>query len=170
MNEELLEQTTEQTNNPDVITTLKEFKEKYDKLESDYKKSEEEKAQMINAFLNGQTAEVEQPKKDIQELRNKLAEALNPETGRGVDLDAAKAFIELRDEVIKQDGYDPFVPLMSTMPSGQTFEPSDKVIASGQRVADILKLCVEYADGDNKKFKSEWDRHIMPIELPERKK
>lgn len=121
-------------------------KEEYDKLK-------EENAELLKNIVNSMVPEKkEEPKKpvaDIKELRAKLRKE-DPSNLEYVD-----NVLKLRDAVIEQGGADPFLPI------GHKIVPTEQDIEAANRVAKVLKECVDYAEGDSQLFTNELYRRIL---------
>lgn len=135
-------------NDEDYIETIKKLKEttvskeEYEKLVADNKK-------LIETLANGGTIEKEEPKKvDIKALREKLySDDVNMS-----NLEFCSAALELRDEIIKQGGGDPFLPV------GKQIAPTAEDVQKANQVAEALKSCIDYAEGDSAVFTNELQR------------
>lgn len=71
------------------------------------------------------------------------------------NLEYVSSALKLRDELIRRGEKDPFLPV------GEKIIPTDEDIQTANRVASILKDCVEYADGDSALFTSELQRSTI---------
>jgi len=135
----------------DIITEMRANtvpKDKYERL-----KTENEK--LMRALANGEQIEVEAPKTpDVNELRKTL---YTDEVQNISDLEMITKTLELRQAIIDAGGEDPFVP------QGKKFMAEDSDYATAEKVADVLKQCVEYADGDNAIFISELQRRTADV-------
>lgn len=146
MAEEEIKKTT--GNDEDYIETIKKLKEttvskeEYEKLVADNKK-------LIETLANGGTIEKEEPKKvDIKALREKLySDDVNMS-----NLEFCSTALELRDEIIKQGGGDPFLPV------GKQIAPTAEDVQKANQVAEALKSCIDYAEGDSAVFTNELQR------------
>lgn len=135
-------------NDEDYIETIKKLKEttvskeEYEKLVADNKK-------LIETLANGGTIEKEEPKKvDIKALREKLySDDVNVS-----NLEFCSMALELRDEIIKQGGGDPFLPV------GKQIAPTAEDVQKANQVAEALKSCIDYAEGDSAVFTNELQR------------
>ena len=54
---------------------------------------------------------------------------------------------------------DPFLPV------GKQILPTDEDVAAANRVADVLKECVDYAEGDSAVFTNELQRRLVDIKV-----
>ena len=141
------ENVEQDTNN--YIEAIKEMKaNSVDKAA--YDKLKEENKQLLDALINGGqvTQELQKEPVDIDSLRKRLfggdAELSN--------LDYMKTALELREALLDQGSPDPFLPY------GQNIAPTDEDIRTADRVAEAIKSCIDYADGDSEIFTNELQR------------
>ena len=92
-----------------------------------------------------------QDEKNINELRNKLLK----EGSNLNNLDYVQTAVELRDALIAQGQKDPFLPY------GEGVLPTAEDVECANRVANVFKECIEYADGDPDIFTSELQRRTV---------
>ena len=160
---EILEQSnsvSQQENLDDTnqyIEAIREMKQNSVSKEA-YNKLREENKQLLDAFINGKQITIEQSKQpvDVSLLRKKLSDIDNPMS----NLEYAKTAVELRDALIDQGEMDPFLPI------GHQITPTDEDITKAEKVATVLKECIDYADGDSELFTNELQRRMidsMPI-------
>lgn len=127
---------------------------------ADYDKVVNENRNLLRSLAQGNptaTAKDETPKRSVQEIRNDL---FNKDH---TNLEFAKEALELRDSIMNEGGTDPFLPV------GKDIIITDSDVASANRVADALKQCIEYADGDSDIFTNELQR-IMVDSAPIKRK
>ena len=128
----------------DAINDLKVnsvSRERYDKIV-------EENRNLLNSLVNGSSmTAVEQPvqKKSLNELRNNL---FRPEKELN-NLEYVSRALELRDAVIEETGEDPFVG------RGHYVTPNAESYATAEKVANVYRECIEYANGDSELFTQE---------------
>lgn len=147
-------ETVNQENNSNITKYLDEInnlkansvsKEEYDKLR-------EENSELLKSIVNSRAPEKEEPKKpavSINELRANFRKE-NPS-----NLEYVENALKLRDAIIEQGGTDPFLP------QGKKIIPTEQDIEAANRVASVLKECVDYADGDSQLFTNELYRRIL---------
>lgn len=126
------------------IQKLKEntvTKEEYDKVVAD-------NAKLVEALTNGKVIEGEKEKKPTR-TKEELRKILFDEDSAPNNLDYCKAAIELRDLILAEKGPDPFLPW------GKNISPTAEDVECANRVADAMKQCIEYADGDSELFTNE---------------
>lgn len=145
--------------NVDYIATIKELKETTVPKDQ-YAKLKEENKRLLQSVLNGEQIEgaAESSTPDVATLRKELfsgeAELTN--------LSYVTKALELRDQLIADGKPDPFLPV------GHNIAPTNEDIEAANRVAKVLKECVDYADGDSAIFTSELQR-VMIDTAPRRK-
>ena len=115
-------------------------KEKYEKLE-------EENKRLVSEIINGGGAGSGQQnppeKADIPALREKLYGLKSAELS---NLEFWQNTLELRDAVIAQEGYDPFLPY------GEKIKPTAQDMEKAANVAKVVQECIEEANGDSEIF------------------
>lgn len=151
---------TVEDNTQDYLAAIKELKEKsvdrseYDKLRAENKK-------LIDAVVNGQPGQEEpvvskHSKEQIDELRNDLFNSpkeLN-------NLEYITKAMELREALIENGEPDPFLPI------GKQISPTRDDIEGAEKVAQVYRECIEYADGDSEVFTNELMRRTRDVKLP----
>ena len=154
---------TVEDNTNDYIDQIKKLKENsvsrndYDKLKADNKK-------LIAAFASGTQIESKvEPKisavENINNLRTKLF-------GKGNNLDNleyCKTAVELRDALIENGERDPFLPF------GHNVIATESDHETAERVATVMKECIDYADGDSDIFTNELQRRTVDVVIPKKK-
>lgn len=120
-------------------------KSKYDKLK-------EENQQLLNSIVNGNTHVETKPRATIDELREKLYV-----TGTKNNLEYVEKTLELRDALMESGERDPFLP------RGHQYVPSEEDYVMAERTAEVLRDCVEYADGDSLVFTNELNRRMVDV-------
>ena len=151
---------TVEDNTQDYLAAIKELKEKsvdrseYDKLRAENKK-------LIDAVVNGQPGQEEQvvskhSKEQIDDLRNDLFNSpreLN-------NLEYITKAMELREALIENGEPDPFLPV------GKQISPTRDDIEGAEKVAQVYRECIEYAEGDSEVFTNELMRRTRDVKLP----
>ena len=151
---------TVEDNTQDYITAIKELKQnsvdrsEYDKLRAENKR-------LIDAVVNGQPGQEEQvvvrhSKEQIDDLRNDLFNSpreLN-------NLEFITKAMELREALMENGEPDPFLPV------GKQISPTRDDIEGAEKVAQVYKECIEYADGDSEVFTNELMRRTRDVKLP----
>ena len=151
---------TVEDNTQDYITAIKELKQnsvdrsEYDKLKAENKR-------LIDAVVNGQPGQEEQvvvkhSKEQIDDLRNDLFNSpreLN-------NLEFITKTMELREALMENGEPDPFLPV------GKQISPTRDDIEGAEKVAQVYKECIEYAEGDSEVFTKELMRRTRDVKLP----
>ena len=143
----------------DQIKKLKEnsvSKEDYDKLRLDNKR-------LIDALANGTQMDVVEPKVSTVEKINELRTKLFGKGNNLSNLDYCKTAVELRDALIENGERDPFLPF------GHNVIATESDIESANRVATVMKECIDYADGDSDIFTNELQRRTVDVVIPKKK-
>lgn len=151
MNEEKANLTSESANEDnagtefDPVQALKELKAN-SVPKSEYDKACADRDKYLKAiFEGGEAPEPDKEPVDIDALRKDLF-------GGDKDLsnlEYAQKALQLRNELIEQQGIDVFVG------RGSKFTPTNEDYESAQRLADGLEHCIEIADGDSEIFTRE---------------
>ena len=127
----------------DPVQAINELKQNTVSKE-EYNKVKAEKDKYLKALIEGsQVADEKKEPVDIDELRTSLF------TKDLDNLTFAKKALELRNELIDQEGVDIFVG------NGNKYDHDNSDYEAAQRVADALQSCVEVADGDSEIFTRE---------------
>ncbi len=143
-------------NTQDYLNAIKDLKQN-SVSRSEYDKLKAENKELINSLVNGQVV-VNEPikeKKDIDQLRKEL---FNPEKELS-NLEYATKALELRDALIESGEPDPFLPI------GSKYTPKVDDINTANKVAEVFKECIEYAEGDSRLFTSELDRRTNDVKI-----
>lgn len=154
---------TVEDNTNDYIDQIKKLKENsvskddYDKLRLDNKR-------LIDALANGTQLEGKvEPKIDAVENINNLRTKLFGKENNLSNLEYCKTAVELRDALIEKGERDPFLPF------GHNVVTTDSDIETANRVATIMKECIDYADGDSDIFTNELQRRTIDVVIPKKK-
>ena len=116
-------------------------KEEYDKVVAENKALVSEIINGEGGAGNGQTITPE--KADIKALRETL---YGPKSSELSNLEYWTKTLELRDAVIAQEGYDPFLPY------GEKIKPTAQDMEKASNVADVVRACIEESNGDSEIF------------------
>lgn len=118
-----------------------------------YRKLQEENKQLLNSLVNGETIETEnaEQKESIEELRTKLFGTKRKDL---TNLEFVDNSLKLRDALMESGEMDPFVPV------GSKIKPTDEDFAKAKKVAEVLRECVDYAEGNPDVFTDELKRRI----------
>ena len=151
---------TVEDNTQDYLAAIKELKQnsvdrsEYDKLRAENKK-------LIDAVVNGQPGQEEpavskHSKEQIDELRNDLFNSPKELS----NLEYVTKAMELREALIENGEPDPFLPV------GKQISPTRDDLEGAEKVAQVYKECIEYAEGDSEVFTNELMRRTRDVKLP----
>ena len=150
-------------NTNDYIDQIKKLKENsvskddYDKLRLDNKR-------LIDALANGTQIEgVVEPKVSAVDKINELRTKLFSKGNNLNNLEYCKTAVELRDALIENGERDAFLPF------GHNVIATESDIETANRVATIMKECIDYADGDSDIFTNELQRRTVDVVIPKKK-
>lgn len=151
---------TVEDNTQDYINAIKDLK-KNSVDRSEYEKLRAENKKLIDAVVNGQPGQEEQvvvkhSKEQIDDLRNDLFNSpreLN-------NLEFITKTMELREALMENGEPDPFLPV------GKQISPTRDDIEGAEKVAQVYKECIEYAEGDSEVFTNELMRRTRDVKLP----
>ena len=151
---------TVEDNTQDYLAAIKELKEN-SVNRSDYEKLRAENKKLIDTVVNGLPGQEEQvlvkhSKEQIDDLRNELFNSpreLN-------NLEYITKAMELREALMENGEPDPFLPV------GKQISPTRDDIEGAEKVAQVYKECIEYAEGDSEVFTNELMRRTRDVKLP----
>ena len=151
---------TVEDNTQDYLAAIKELKEN-SVNRSEYDKLRAENKRLIDAVVNGQPGQEEQvvvkhSKEQIDDLRNELFNSPRELT----NLEYVTKAMELREALIENGEPDPFLPV------GKQISPTRDDIEGAEKVAQVYKECIEYAEGDSEVFTNELMRRTRDVKLP----
>lgn len=140
----------------DALNTLK--RNSVDKTE--YEKVVQENRRLVDTLIaNGQMDNpVEEIPVNIDELRNELFGRRPKEMS---NLEYCTKAVALRDAILERDNVDIFLP------NANSYNPTIDDITTANRVADTMKHCIEYANGDSQVFTNELMR-LTKDSVPQR--
>ena len=151
---------TVEDNTQDYLAAIKELKEKsvdrseYDKLRAENKK-------LIDAVVNGQPGQeeptvVKHSKEQIDELRNDLFNSPKELS----NLEYITKAMELREALMENGDPDLFFPV------GKQISPTRDDLEGAEKVAQVYRECIDYAEGDSEVFTNELMRRTRDVKLP----
>ena len=151
---------TVEDNTQDYLAAIKELKQnsvdrsEYDKLRAENKR-------LIDAVVNGQPGQEEpvvskHSKEQIDDLRNELFNS--PKEFNNLEY-ITKA-MELREALMENGEPDPFLPV------GKQISPTRDDLEGAEKVAQVYKECIDYAEGDSEVFTNELMRRTRDVKLP----
>ena len=155
-----LEQVANVADNTDYIEAIQTLKQnsvdkaKYEALRLENKK-------LLDAVINGQPGQEEQvvvkhSKEQIDDLRNELFNSPRELT----NLEYVTKAMELREALIENGEPDPFLPV------GKQISPTRDDLEGAEKVAQVYRECIEYAEGDSEVFTNELMRRTRDVKLP----
>ena len=143
--EEKKEKKSEQSN-VELAKALKEAREN-SVPKADYEKHEKENKELVAQIINGEgnvgNGQPTPEKVDIKALREDL---YGPKGADLSNLDFWKKTLQLRNAVIEQEGYDPFLP------HGAKIKPNEQDVERAEAVAKTVEKCIEEANGNSEVF------------------
>ena len=151
---------TVEDNTQDYLAAIKELKQNsVDR--SEYNKLRAENKRLIDAVVNGQPGQEEpavskHSKEQIDDLRNELFNSpreLN-------NLEYVTKAMELREALIENGEPDPFLPV------GKQISLTRDDLEGAEKVAQVYKECIDYAEGDSEVFTNELMRRTRDVKLP----
>ena len=151
---------TVEDNTQDYLAAIKELKQNsVDR--SEYEKLRAENKKLIDAVVNGQSGQEEpvftkHSKEQIDDLRNELFNSpreLN-------NLEYITKAMELREALMENGEPDPFLPV------GKQISPTRDDLEGAEKVAQVYKECIDYAEGDSEVFTNELMRRTRDVKLP----
>ena len=151
---------TVEDNTQDYLAAIKELKQNsVDR--SEYEKLRAENKKLIDAVVNGQPGQEEpvftkHSKEQIDDLRNELFNSpkeLN-------NLEYITKAMELREALMENGEPDPFLPV------GKQISPTRDDLEGAEKVAQVYKECIDYAEGDSEVFTNELMRRTRDVKLP----
>ena len=155
--------TVVEDNTTDYIDQIKKLKENsvskddYNKLKADNKK-------LIDALANGtQLNDKVESKIDAVENINNLRKKLFSKGTNLNNLEYCDTALQLREALIENGDRDPFLPY------GHNVLATESDIESANRVATVMKECIDYAEGDSDIFTNELQRRTVDISIPKKK-
>ena len=151
---------TVEDNTQDYLAAIKELKQnsvdrsEYDKLRAENKK-------LIDAVVNGQSGQEEpvftkHSKEQIDDLRNELFNSPKELS----NLEYITKAMELREALMENGEPDPFLPV------GKQISPTRDDLEGAEKVAQVYKECIDYAEGDSEVFTNELMRRTRDVKLP----
>ena len=127
---------------------------------SEYDKLRAENKRLIDTVVNGLPGQEEQvvvkhSREQIDDLRNELFNSpreLN-------NLEYVTKAMELREALIENGEPDPFLPV------GKQISPTRDDLEGAEKVAQVYRECIEYAEGDSEVFTNELMRRTRDVKL-----
>ena len=142
--EEKKEKKPEQSN-VEMAKALKELRENSVSKE-DYAKLEEENKQLVAQIINGEGGGNGQPTPEQVDIKQLREELYGPKGADLSNLDFWKKTLQLRQAVIEQEGYDPFLP------HGAKIKPNEQDVERADAVAKTVQECIDKSEGSSEVF------------------
>ena len=142
--EEKKEKKPEQSN-VEMAKALKELRENSVSKE-DYARLEEENKQLVAQIINGEGSGNGQPTPEQVDIKQLREELYGPKGADLSNLDFWKKTLQLRQAVIEQEGYDPFLP------HGAKIKPNEQDVERAEAVAKTVQECIDKSEGSSEVF------------------
>ena len=151
---------TVEDNTQDYLAAIKELKEN-SVNRSEYEKLRAENKKLIDTVVNGLPGQEEQvvvkhSKEQIDDLRNDLFNSPRELT----NLEFITKTMELREALMENGEPDPFLPV------GKQISPTRDDLEGAEKVAQVYRECIDYAEGDSEVFTNELMRRTRDVKLP----
>ena len=142
----------EDDTNNNYIETINEMKKNTVSKEM-YAKLQEENKQLLDTIVNGNyvSEEENKPKEepvDLDALRKEMF------SGNCSNLKYAEDALKLREEILKRDNVDIFLP------HGTHIKPTKEDVESVNNVVSCLEHCIDEAEGDSSIFTLELQKYL----------
>lgn len=151
---------TVEDNTQDYLAAIKELKQNsVDR--SEYEKLRAENKKLIDTVVNGIPGQEEpvvskHSKEQIDDLRNELFNSPKELS----NLEYITKAMELREALMENGEPDPFLPV------GKQISPTRDDLEGAEKVAQVYKECIDYAEGDSEVFTNELMRRTRDVKLP----
>lgn len=153
MTDEMIDTIEEEKDPVDIINELKEnsvSKDEFNKLKA-------QNTKLLNALAKGEKMTTEESKPvDRAKLVNEL---YGTDRKPLSNLEYATKTMELRDAIIAAGEPDPFLP------NGHMITPTTEDITEANKLAEVFKECIDYAQGDDGVFTNELMRRTMDVRV-----
>ena len=144
--EEQKQEKKSEQSNVELAKAFKELKEN-SVPKADYEKLEKENKELVAQIINGEgnvgNGQPTPEKVDIKALREDL---YGPKGADLSNLDFWKKTLQLRQAVIEQEGYDPFLP------HGAKIKPNEQDVERAEAVAKTVQECIDKSEGSSEVF------------------
>ena len=131
--------------NVEMAKALKELRENSVSKEK-YAKLEEENKQLVAQIINGEGGGNGQPTPEQVDIKQLREELYGPKGADLSNLDFWKKTLQLRQAVIEQEGYDPFLP------HGAKIKPNEQDVERAEAVAKTVQECIDKSEGSSEVF------------------
>lgn len=156
--QEQLERVDPEKNYAKAIRELKENSVS----KEDYEKLEEQNKQLLDAIINGNGETDDKDKVEVLPSIKELREDLYGGKKHLSNLEYWEKTLALREALMAQGETDPFVPV------GKQINPEQSDFEAANRVANVVKECIDYAKGDSELFTNELQRRTVDAAIPRR--
>ena len=143
--EEQKQENKPEQSNVEMAKALKELRENSVSKE-DYAKLEEENKQLLAQIINGEGGGNGQPTPEQVDIKVLREELYGPKGADLSNLDFWKKTLQLRQAVIEQEGYDPFLP------HGAKIKPNEQDVERAEAVAKTVQECIDKSEGSSEVF------------------
>ena len=130
---------------------------------SEYNKLKDENKKLITALANGEVVSAAASETNSVENINNLRKKLFSSDNSLSNLEYCTNLVQLRDSIMDAGGNDIFLPM------GHEVRITDEDVECANRVGNVLKECIEYAQGDTNIFTDELQRRMIDSAPPRRK-
>jgi len=127
---------------------------------AEYEKIRTENKQLLTTLVEGRALENSSTEDTSKPTAAELRKELYSDNSNLTNLDYWQKTLDLRDLVIKETGKDPFLPY------GKKIAPTAEDVEAANRVAEVVRECIDYADGDSRIFTNELDRRTIDTAAP----
>ena len=149
-------------NTNDYIAQIKKLKEN-SVSKDDYEKLRADNKRLIDALASGTQMDVVESKVSTAENINNLRKKLFSKESNLSNLEYCDTALQLRDALIETGEKDPFLPF------GHNVVTTESDIETANRVATVMRECIDYADGDSDIFTNELQRRTVDVVIPKKK-
>ena len=165
---QLFAEEEQQQEKPEKVDPEKNYAETIKKLKEnsvskeDYEKLEAQNKQLLDAIINGNGEADDKDKVDVLPSIKELREDLFGGKKHLSNLEYWEKTLALREALMARGETDPFVPV------GEKIVAENSDYEAAERVAQVVKECIEYAKGDSAVFTNELQRRTIDTPLPRR--
>ena len=153
---------TVEDNTSDYIEQIQKLKES-SVSKDDYNKLKADNRRLIDALASGTQMDVVEPKTSAVDKINECRKKLFSKGNNLNNLEYCKTAVELRDALIETGERDPFLPF------GHNVVITESDNETANRVANVMRECIDYAEGDSDIFTNELQRRTVDISIPKKK-
>ena len=128
----------------------------------DYEKLEAQNKQLLDAIINGNGETDDKDNVEVLPSIKELREDLYGGKKHLSNLEYWEKTLALREALMAQGETDPFVPV------GEKIVAENSDYEAAERVATVVRECIEYAKGDSAVFTNELQRRTVDTAIPRR--